>query len=312
MSVKDKSGQILDAPEKSRQKHKPYSLDYLILLVLTLIWGSSFIIYKEALKEFSWMQVGQIRIVIGAVCMIPFLQFSWANRPKNLIPIVLVGIFGSGLPPFLFAIAQTELESAPTGMLNAFTPVWTLILGILMYNLHVSKQQVYGLFAGLFGAMVIIGQGLFTESSGNWLFGFFVLAATLCYGLSTNIIKGNLQTVHPLAIGSLGMLSIGIPAAAFLPFSGVPEILSSGNPDAWKALGYIAILASLGTAGANVLYFVLVQRTHVVFASVITYLIPIVAILWGIGDGEKISALDYVGFLLILSGVWLAGRTRKS
>ena len=142
---------------------------------------------------------------------------------------------------------------------------------------------------------------------GNALFGGYVVLATLFYGLSTNIIKSKLQNVPPLAIGSFAMLSISIPAAIALPFSGYFKLIQS-TPQALEATGYVAILAVICTALANILYFKMVQRTDVVFASTVTYLIPIVAIAWGFFDGERFLPLHFAGMALILFGVWLTGK----
>jgi drug/metabolite transporter (DMT)-like permease len=287
------------------------ALDYGILIVLSLIWGSTFILYKEALRELSWPQVGLIRVMVSALVLLPLAPRLFRRVPAGRWTVLAaVGLFGSGLPPFLFALAQTGLDSGVTGILNALTPVFTLLIGLVAFRLSVGPWRVAGLLSGLAGAAWIVA----TEAGGfggKALYGGYVLLATTCYGTATNLIKARLQEVPPLTITVFSLGFLALPALAFLPFSGLDEALRQG-PAAWRAAGYVVLMALAGTVLASWLYFRLVQRTDVVFASVITYLIPVVALAWGLASGERLLPGHAAGLALILVAVRLIGRRPKA
>ncbi len=283
---------------------KPTALDFGILIVLSLVWGSVFIIYKEALYVLSWTQVGLLRIFIAGLCLSPIAWYWLKRLPRNkLFAIATVGLLGSGIPPFLFALAMTRLDSGLTGILNATTPVFTLLLGMAFFSLRVAALKIAGIALGLIGAVIIIlsgGEALV----GDGLYGAFVLIATACYGASINVIKSRLQDVPSVGITAISLSLIGIIAACALPFTGIASTWSE-TEGAWRATGLVAIMAIFGTALASVFYFRLIQRTNVVFSSSITYLIPIVAIGWGLLDGERLKPAHFGGMALILLAVWL-------
>ena len=301
----------------------PGLLDFGIIVLLSLIWGSIFILYKGSLKVFTWQQVGLLRVLISGLSLSP-LAFYWIRRvPKNkLLFIAAVGLLGSGIPPFLFALAQTHLDSGLTGILNATTPVFALLLGMAFFRLKVATAKIAGIFLGLAGAITIVGSGA-TGFSGDGVFGLFVLLATTCYGASINLIKSRLQDVSPIGITVLSLLFIASLATMAIPFSGIVQVWSDapqatsfsglarweGNsPSVWQATGMVALMALLGTTISSIFYFRLIQRTNVVFASSITYLIPVVAIGWGVWDGERLMPMHFVGMGLILMAVWLISR----
>ncbi len=287
------------------------ALDYGILIVLSLIWGSTFILYKEALLELSWPQVGLIRVLVSAMVLLTLAPRLFRRVPAGRWPaLAAVGLFGSGLPPFLFALAQTGLDSGVTGILNALTPVFTLLIGLVAFRLSVGPWRVAGLLSGLAGAALIVA----TEAGGfggKALYGGYVLLATTCYGTATNLIKGRLQDVPPLTITVFSLGFLALPALAFLPLSGLAGTLN-GNPAAWRAAGYVVLMALAGTVLASWLFFRLVQRTDVVFASITTYLIPVVALAWGLASGERLLPGHAAGLALILVAVRLIGRRPKA
>ncbi|MFT7587957.1 MAG: drug/metabolite transporter (DMT)-like permease [Limisphaerales bacterium] len=283
-------------------------LDYVLLFTLTVIWGSSFILYKEGLKGLDWNQVAILRILIGSVCFVPMGYYWWKRTPKKaLLAIFAVGLCGSGFPPFLFSLAQTKLESGLTGILNTLTPIFTLLIGIVLFGLAINKWKATGLLIGLIGAAAIILVDPEKGLSGNALSGFYVILATACYAMSTNIVKAKLQDVHPIAIGVFAMLTISIPTLFLLPSADLVETWQTVE-GAGRATFFASILGIFCTAVANILYFMLVQRTDVVFASTVTYMVPIVAIGWGLLDGESFIPMHFLGMGLILFGVWLTGR----
>ncbi len=295
----------------SSASSSPRLLDFGILFLLSAIWGSVFILYKGSLEVLSWQQVGLLRVFIAGFCLSP-LAFHWFRRvPRNKFPaIAAIGLLGSGIPPFLFALAQTRLDSGLTGILNATTPVFALLMGMAFFRLNVAPVKIAGILLGLAGAIVIIASGA-TGFGGDSVYGLFVLLATTCYGASINLIKSKLQDVPPVGITVFSLLFIGFLAACALPFSGIIDTWSNAD-GAWRATGMVAIMAIFGTAISSIFYFMLIQRTTVVFASSITYLIPVVAISWGWLDGERLLPAHFGGMGLILVAVWLISRKARS
>ena len=287
------------------------ALDYALLLGLSVVWGSTFILYKEALQVLAWGQVGLLRVLISALCLLPLVYHHWGRVPRKAVPALLaVGLLGSGIPPFLFALAQTRLDSGVTGILNALTPIFTFMVGLAFFHLRVGRGKIVGLVVGLLGAVGIVlteGNGF----GGKAVYGLFVLLATTCYGTATNLIKAYLQDVPPLTITVFSLTALAIPALIALPFSGLPQAWAE-TPGAWGATGYVAIMAVAGTVVASYAYFMLIQRTDVVFASVITYLIPVVALAWGYADGERLQTGHAASLVLILVAVRLIGKRDRS
>lgn len=281
---------------------------WLLLLVLALIWGSSFILMKKGMLVFSSDQVAAMRIFIAMLGLLPFVWYSFKRvERKDYGVIFLVGLFGTGVPPFLFTYAQTQIGSALAGLLNALTPLFTFIFGLLIWKLLFKWQKLAGVIIGLLGAVGLILFSAPNQSGGNNWYGLFVILATASYAFNANLIKQYCQNIPPIAISTIGAVMLGPLAGIYLFSTDFLEIMRT-DQGAMEALFLIAILAIVGTALANVLYFRLTQQTDALFASTVTYLIPIVAIFWGIWDGETVDWTYFVGMLLILCGVYLTGK----
>lgn len=249
-----------------------------------------------------------LRISIAMLGLLPFILWSFKQvQRKDYGIIFLVALLGSGIPPFLFTYAQTQISSALAGLLNALTPLFTFIFGLLIWKLLFNWQKFAGVLIGLLGAIGLIAFSTPLESGSNNWFGLFVILATASYALTANIIKQYCQNISPVAISTLAFTFISPAAIAYLLTTDFIEIMQT-DAGAWQALGLIAILGVVGTAYANILYFRLTQLTDALFASTVTYLIPIVAILWGIWDGETVDWTYLVGMSLILCGVYLTSR----
>lgn len=280
--------------------------NWLMLFLLAAIWGSSFILIKRGLEGLSPVEVALARISIATLSMSPFAFLHLKKVPRqSWIPIALVGLFGSGIPPFLFAIAQTHVPSALTGIINATTPLFAFVIGIAFFGVIFHWLKGLGVLSGLIGSAILILYGTQGVSIEFIQYGLLILAATICYGTSVNIIGRYLKEVRPLTITSVSFLIIGIPAICFLFTTDIVSRLSE-SPVARESFGFVAILAVMGTAFANFIFFNLTQRTSALFASTVTYLIPIVAMMWGFGDGEAIGVLHILGMILILVGVYLS------
>jgi drug/metabolite transporter (DMT)-like permease len=216
----------------------------------------------------------------------------------------VVGIFGSGLPALLFATAQTHVSSSVAGMLNGLTPVFTLLIGAAIFKIRFNIYQKLGVAVGFLGAAGLV----FLRADGSLDFNFFyaslIILATLFYGVSVNTIKGTLTEVNSLVISGAGLLFAGIPYTIYLFTTDFIERFHT-MPEARFSFGCICTLALFGTAVSNFLYFQLVKIAGPLFASIVTYLIPIVALCWGFMDGEKLNGIHVLAMLAILSGVAL-------
>ncbi|MBY5957682.1 DMT family transporter [Membranicola marinus] len=287
----------------------PTFKSYLTLFVLTLVWGTSFILIKKGLVSFSGMQVGALRIGIAFLVLLPLAVRALYRIPKKYMWAVLaVGIFSSFVPSFLIPLGQVKTDSSTAGILVSMTPMFTYLWGITLFEQDYSHKRTIGVGVGLIGAVsLMIEPGVTVGINSSAL---YILASTIMYGVSGNIVHRNLKDVDSTDITAVSFFLIGFPALIYLGATDFVEIMQS-DPQAWFSLGAVAILAVVGTALALLLFWKLVQQTDPVFGSTTTYLVPIVAILWGIADGETILPHQFVGFALILLSVFLVQKRRK-
>lgn len=277
-------------------------VNILILAILAIIWGTSFILIKKGLQSFSSFQVASLRIFISYIFLIPFAikNLRLVNR-RNIISFLVIGFIGSAFPAFLYPLAQTRIDSSVAGMLNSLTPVFTLLVGLLFYSMKAKKQQVAGILLGFIGAAGLIYRGSFDFNT----HGLYIVLATLFYGINSNEVA-RLNGINGLKITSLAFFFIGPVAGLNLLLTDFGPALETAN---WlRNLGYIAILSVIGSGLALILFNILILRTNPVFASSVTYLIPIVATMWGIIDGESITSFMIISVFCILAGVYLATR----
>lgn len=278
---------------------------FVILGILSIIWGSSFILMKKALVAFQPFDLACMRIAISALSFLPILiyhrrKIQWKKWPIHL----LVGLTGSGIPAFMYFIAQTNINSMISGLLNSLTPIWTLVLGILIFKNKISKYHISGVVLGFVGAVLLM---LFSETSGankNLWFGLFIVVGTFCYGISGNVVKSYLQDIKSLLISSLSFVLIGIPAIIALVFSDSLWVME-WNIETQKSLAALIVLSLVGTVMATVLFYKLIQETSAVFGSSVAYIMPLVAIFWGVLDGEGLGLNVIISMILILTGVYL-------
>ncbi len=284
-------------------------LPIILLIALALIWGSSFILMKNALKVYSASQVATMRMFFSFLFLLPLTIRNFHKVPvKFLLLITLVGLLGNGLPAILFANAQTKLSSSTAGVLNSLTPLFTLIIGVAFFEQYFSSAKITGIVIGLIGAIVLIVFKANGSIETNYQYGSYIFLATLCYAWSVNLIKNYLHELPAIAISAMALLFIG-PAYGYYLFAHTDFIYTTmHDAGAGQALGFILLLALFGTAIALVLFNKLVQITTPVYAASVTYLIPIVALFWGFIDGEPISYIQLIGLVGILLGVYLANK----
>lgn len=279
----------------------------LLIAVLALIWGSSFILIKRGLVGLTPYQLGALRMLCGSVF---FLAIGFRSLPK--IPsdkwkiIALTALFGSFFPAFLFAIAQTHISSTISAIMNALTPLTTLLIGIALFALDYKRSQVLGVCIGLAGCLLLILAGDSSGPGNNNLFAFFAFAGATCYAVNINLLKKYLSDLSPLSIATGNFAVMFVPCLSILVFSGFFGQVHEAKVQ--HAVGFVAILGIVGTGIANLLFYRLIKISSPVFASSVTYLIPIVAFFWGLIDGEILNAWQILGAAIVLFGVWLSSR----
>ena len=284
---------------------------WLYLALLSFIWGSSFILIKKGLVGFSSLQVGGLRIIFASLFLFVFGIKSLKNISlRDWKWISIAGFLSSFFPPFFFAIAQTEIDSGITSILNSIVPLATTLVGVWLFGLAINKRQILGVFIGLLGTIALVVVGLEFSPNQNYWYSIFIFLSALGYAFNINIIKRHLAHLTPLQVttGSFGVVII--PAIIMLAYGGILEV-NYKSIEIQKALGYILVLAILGTAVANILFNKLIHISSPVFSASVTYIIPLVAILWGILDGETINLYQIVGGVIILFGVWLVNKKNQ-
>ena len=278
-----------------------------LLLATTLIWGTSFILIKKAGQVFLPLEVGALRIVFGFIFLLPAFLLQRKLLPKKMWHwILLSGLLGSFIPSLLFAWAGSKIDSSLSGMLNATTPLFTVLIGIVFFKQKFSGRQWTGIIAGLAGALSL---GLL-QPHGIEVNAFVlpVVLATLLYALNVNLLKSKFSNVPPLALSAATIVAVG-PAALvlLLGFTDFTTRLFT-LPGALQAIGYVAILGIFSTAIALVLFNRLIQIAGPLVASSVTYMMPVVSVMWGMIDGEPMGAGRIFGLLGILAGVYLVNR----
>ena len=283
------------------------STQWILLLVLSLIWGSSFILIKKGLVNgLSAYQVGALRIVFSATFLLIIGYKSLAQIKRfQWKYIATTALFGTFIPAFLFAIAETKVSSSVCSILNSLTPLNTLLLGTFAFGLTIKRNQFIGVFIGLAGTAILILNGK-QQNSENYYYCILVLIASVCYGLNVNLIKRFLSDLKPLSI-TTGNFSVLLVPSLLVLFS--TDFLSQVHSNAFQhGMLFIAVLGIVGTGIANIIFFKLIQIASPVFATSVTYLIPIVAFLWGLLDNESLTSLQFFGALVILMGVFMSNK----
>ena len=278
-----------------------------ILFLLAFIWGSSYILMKIGLKSFSHNQAAAVRILLASSVLMPLSLKNLKYLKRKDVPALLVaGFMGSFIPAFLFTMAQTRIDSSLAGMLNSLTPVFTLLTGIIFFKAKTGWMQVLGLLLGLSGAVWLISLGLGVSIHNINPYALFIVLATLVYAVNLNVVKATLTHLTGAQITSLSFMFLWLPALIFLITTDFNPVFE--NP-AWPYhLLALATLGIIGTALSMLLMYSLIRYTSTVFATSVSYIIPIFAISWGLLDGEHITLLQIACMGLILMGVYLINR----
>jgi drug/metabolite transporter (DMT)-like permease len=284
-------------------------LRWFYLILLSLIWGSSFILMKKALIGLSPVQVGALRILIAGIVLISISYKNLGTITKRQWPYLLISSFsGTFFPAFLFVYAIRHIDSSIASLLNSLTPLNTFVLGVLLFGAPFINKQFFGILLGLVGAGFLIVKGAQINPDQNYYYALLILLATVGYGLNINIVKRYLQELKPITITLSNFVIAFIPASIILWASDFS--LQETDAAARQSLQYVLLLAVICTAFANVIFYKLVSISSPVFTSSVTYLIPLVAVIFGILDGEKISVFQLIAASIIFLGIYLSNKGR--
>lgn len=285
-------------------------LRWVYLFLLSLIWGSSFILMKYALVGLTAMQVGALRVLITALflLLIGFKRLFKIKR-RHWFYLVLNGFIGSFFPAFLMAYTVEKMDSSVVSILNSLTPLNTLIFGALLFGFGFRKRQLIGVLIGLFGTMMLILKGAELNPNQDYFYSSFILVASICYALNINILKKYLHDIDALSITVANFVILIIPTLILLGFTGFFNTFEF-TESSIKGLFYLSILAVFGTGLAKLMFNRLIQISSPIFSSSVTYIIPIVAITWGVLDGEKITLIQIVAAFVILLGVYTVNKAK--
>jgi drug/metabolite transporter (DMT)-like permease len=281
--------------------------NWALFILLALVWGSSFIIMKKASEQLTGMQIGSIRIFAAGLVFLPFAVFHISRIPSSKLPIVfLTGLFGNLFPAFLFATAIEKINSSLAGILNSLTPLFVIIIGVLFFRSKIQTPKIVGVLVGFVGLVVLnLSKGpIAIEDLAPTL---QILLATVMYGLNVNLVGHYLKGVNGIKAATVSMSFIGIIAGFIMWQQNVFELLRYDS-EAVPAIGLAALLGIVGSAIATALFYLLIQKAGTLFASLVTYAMPVVAIFWGFLAHEEIMFLQIACLVLILIGVFIANR----
>jgi len=284
-------------------------LKWVFLVILSVIWGSSFILIKKGLIGLNAYQLGSLRIIFTAVFLflIGFRSIKKIEK-RHYKPVVISALLGTFIPVYMFALAETEIDSSIASILNSLTPLNTLIFGFLFFKMAFSKNQLVGVIIGLLGTLLLIVSGANLNPDQNYWFSIFVIIASVCYAFNVSVIKLYLQDLNAMSIAVGNFAVITIPALVVLFFTGFFKVEVITSEAVQTSMLYLVLLAIFGTGIAKVMFNRLVQISTPIFSSSVTYTIPIVALIWGVLDGEKLNMVQIVATAIILLGVFLANR----
>lgn len=273
------------------------------------MWGSAYVLMKKSLEVFSATELATLRLGIAAIALTPFALFHFKDLPRNTIgKVLLSGLMGNGIPAFLFANAQTKIDSTLAGILNALTPVFVLLIGLILFRQKSSRVQILGIFLGFLGVFTLfVSKGKIQLQ--NVEYSLLVVLATFLYGMNLNYVRNQLHHVSSIIIGSISIVIIGYFCLFYLIYNGMHNTIVN-RTGAIDHLWYVGILAVVGTAFSNILFYNLIKMKGPVFSSMITFLMPFVSLLWGFAIGEKLGWQLFACMGLILTGVYLV--TKKT
>jgi drug/metabolite transporter (DMT)-like permease len=286
----------------------PKLINWGLFFILSLIWGSSFILMKEGLKELSAYEVATIRILSAGIILLPFALKGFREiQYKDMGKVLASGLLGSFFPAILFCVAETQIDSALAGMLNALTPLFVIIIGLVLFQSSVQLKKIVGVVVGFCGMLLLFFSKDSNTTNNNMIFSSLVIAATIFYGINVNVVSKYLKHIGSLNLAAVSFGFLIIPSSILLYFFGFFNH-SFSHSSILLSAGASIILGVFGTAIASILFYMLMKRAGALFSSMVTYGIPFVAVFWGLLAGETVSFLQVVGLIVILTGVYITNR----
>jgi drug/metabolite transporter (DMT)-like permease len=282
-----------------------------IFCILSIIWGSSFVLMKEGLTALSAYQVASLRMLSSGLILLPFAISAFNKIPKEKMGIVfLSGFIGNFIPAYLFCIAETNIDSSLAGILNSLTPLFTILVGLSFFKTTINKQKMIGVIIGFIGLCFLFAAGK-NISFQNLSFASLVLVATFFYGLNVNMVGKYLKNIRAIDIVSVAFAFLIIPSTLILYLTGYFS-MPFHEISFQKATLAGIVLGVVGTSIASILFYMLIKRSSIVFASMVTYGIPIIAVAWGVYFGESITLLQIGSLFIILAGVYIVNKPQRS
>ena len=287
-------------------------ISWAIFAMLCLIWGSSFILMKYSQQGLTASQIASIRIFSGGIVLLPFAVFHISKIPRHKMGLVILSaVFGNLLPAFLFAVAISKIDSSLAGIMNSLTPICVVVIGILFFKDRIKTQKIIGVLVGFSGLMLLAFLPVLLEHKSiglyNLDYSLLIILGTLVYGMNVNIVSHRLQEINPIHLATVSLSYMIIPTSIVLWQQGFLDLDLSDSTIRWSVMASV-LLGVVGSAFATALFYILVQKAGGLFASLVTYGIPFVALLWGFVYGEKITLLEVFCLGIILLGVFLANR----
>lgn len=279
--------------------------NWILFILLALIWGSSFILIKEGAKELTGWQIGALRIFAAGIAFLPFALIHIRQLPREKIPLVLLtGLLGNLFPAFLFAIAiDKKIDSSLAGILNSLTPLFVIVIAVFFFKARIQSKKIAGVIIGFIGLLILsITKGPVTANEVG--FTMLILLATIMYGINVNLVGTYLKGLNPVKMSTVSVGFLSVPTSIVLWLHPIPFASEAMR----NSVIAIVALGLLGSAAATVIFYALIKKAGGLFASLVTYAIPVVAIFWGMLDGENIGIVQLGCLAIILSGVYLANK----
>jgi drug/metabolite transporter (DMT)-like permease len=304
-NLKDVKSMPAARAERGSPEHRLARADLLYLLLLASIWGTSFLTIKVSLRSFSPVQNTVIRMWLGAVALLAFSLIRRSRLPREPIVwlhLTALAAVANVVPYFMFALAEQRIDSAVAGVLNATTPIWTALIAFTIGTEEVGGRKLAGLILGFAGAVVIFEPWNSGSQVATWS-GVACLVAAACYGMGFVYAARNLRGrgLTPLSLSTGQVSASALLSLLLIPFMGWPEPV-------FRADAVLALLALgiLGTGIAYVINFRLIANRGASGAALVTYLIPVVAVIAGsVTLRERIGLNVILGAAVVLTGVGL-------
>jgi drug/metabolite transporter (DMT)-like permease len=282
----------------------------LMLVVLALIWGSSFMFIKIAVRELtpSTLILGRLGLAaITLAIVVPLLvgaRTAIAELRAHWPALALVGLLNTAVPFWLLSWGETRIDSGLASIIQASVPIFNALLAFgFFHDQRVTGRRLAGVGVGFVGVALLVGA----QPQGKILGALAVVAMAICYAVGGLLTRRYLTETRPQVI-ALGTSVIA--AFTVLPF-GVAQ--APAHMPGWKTIASVVVLGVGGTAAAYLLFFTIIAGAGAAYASLVTYLVPPVALVYGalfLGEGIGLAAL--VGLVLIFGGVALGTRMPRS